>query len=199
MKMHFIIVSIVSFLLTACSTSSLEYKDEHIMIQTNDITLNVEGTVIQQKQDTFSGLRLSQTLLKLQNGDVIAYEYANIGLNYRFESLPIRSLRILFDAKRMIKVYHKGALYAYQVQLKDNRLINVVVIQKYDQEFKMLYGMSTQKLNTLLKHLDATSKQAYYKDVFILKESENPFLTHWTVKNVQLTPLVYKIHRLIRL
>ena len=199
MKIHIIILSIVSILLSACSTSSLEYKNEKITIQTNDIALAIEGTSLLTQEDIFSGLRLSQTLLKLKDGDVIAYEYANIDLNYRFESLPILSLRILFDAKRMIKVYHKGALYAFQIQLKDNRLVNALVIQKYDQEFKMLYGMSTQKLNKLLKHLDANAKQAYYKNVFVLKESENPFLTHWTVKNVQLTPLVYKIHRFIRL
>ena len=130
--------------------------------------MQLHGTLVKQQKENFSTLFLTQNLLRLDDDSIVMYEEARADMQYQFEPTTTRSIAVIFDAKQVIKVYYSSLLYAFQVELKDNRVLNVLATQGYDQELKMVYGMSTEKLNEMLKKLDPNAQPTYYKNVIDL-------------------------------
>jgi hypothetical protein len=69
-------------------------------------------------------------------------------------------------------------------------VLNVLVAQSYNQELQMLYGMSTDKMNEMLKTLGQNVKPAYYKNVIDLRDEPAPIMSQWSIRSIHLTPLI---------
>ena len=191
--------SLIIILSSGCATSNLSYNNENINLRINNASLQLPGVTLKEKNDNFSTLFLTQKLLRLDDGSLVVYEEANTDMQYRFDPTTPRSIDIIFDAKQVIKIHYNTFIYAFQVVLKDNRVLNVLVAQGYDQELQMVYGMSTEKLNKMLKDLDQNTKPAYYKNVINLKNEPIPFISRWSTRKVHLAPLVVPVRRIGRL
>ena len=182
---------ITLLLLTGCGpTSSLTYKNEQLSIQLSDQNLQLQGKQLKQNRENFSTLFLTQSLLRLDDGTMVMYEDARTDLQYQFDPPTTTLISVVFDAKRVYRVYTNSFLYAYQLLLQDNRVINVLVTQSYDQEMQMVYGMSTKKLDSMLRKLDQNAQPAYYKNVIELNHESKPLISRWTTTKVHLYPLV---------
>lgn len=187
----FIVSTFIALQLTGCATSDLSYKNETITLRIKDSSLQVHGITLQEKYDNFSTLFLTQKLLRLDDGSLVAYEKARTDIQYQFEQTTPRSIKIIFDAKRVINVYYNTFIYAFQLLLADNRVLNVLVSQGYNQELQMLYGMSTEQLNKMLIKVDPHAQPVfYYKDVIDLRNEPKPFISNWTILKVHFVPLV---------
>lgn len=182
-----------------CATSTLSYNNENINVRINDASLQVHGVKLEEKNENFSTLFLTQNLLRLDDGSLVAYEEAETDMQYQFDPTTPRSIGIIFDAKRVIKVHYNAFVYAFQVILKENRVLNVLAAQGYDQELQMVYGMSTKKLNAMLQELGQNAQPAYYKNVINLKNEPNPFISKWDMRKVHLVPLVVPLRRIGRM
>ena len=123
------------------------------------------------------------------------YEDARTDLQYQFDPPTTRSISVIFDAKSMVRVYANGFLYAYQIILADNRILNLIASQSYDQEMQMVYGMSTRKLNSMLKKLDENAQPAHYQNVINLSQEPNPLMSRWTTTKINFYPLVIPLRR----
>ena len=185
-------------LFTGCATSNLSYKDENINLRIDQESLQVRGITLQEKHDNFSTLFLTQKLLRLDDNSLVVFEEAETDMQYRFDPTTPRSIDILFDAKKIITVHYNTFIYAFQVILKDNRVLNVLAAQGYDQELQLVYGMSSDKLNEMLRELNQNAKPAYYKTVIDLRNEPAPFMSQWTTRKVHLAPLVVPIRRIGR-
>ena len=195
-----LLVSLVLILLiSACATSNISYNNEQISLQINDSHLQIHGIQLKQHRENFSTLFLTQKLLRLDDGNMVMYEEAQTDMQYQFDLPTTRSIGIIFDAKRVVKVYYNALIYAFQVVLKDNRVLNVLATQGYDQELKMVYGMSTEKLNNMLKNLDPDALPVDYKNVINLRNEPTPFMSQWTTWKVHFVPLVVPLRRIGRL
>lgn len=187
---------ITLLLLTACGpTSNLTYKNEHLSIQRSDQNLKLHGKQLKQNKENFSTLFLTQSLLRLDDGSIVMYEDAKTDIQYQFNPTTTGIINVVFDAKNIVRVYSNTFLYAYQIVLQDNRIINVLVSQSYDQELQMVYGMSTKKLDSMLKTLDQNAQPAHYKNVINLSHEPTPTVSRWTTSKVHLYPLVIPIRR----
>lgn len=196
-KITKLLISLVLiFLISACATSNISYKNEQLSLQINDSQLQVHGTQVDQRTENFSTLFLTQNLLRLDDGSLVVYEDARTDMQYQFDPTATRSIDIIFDAKRVVSVYYNALIYAFQVVLKDNRVLNVLATQSYDQELKMVYGMSTEKLNSMLKNLDPNAKPVYYNNVINLSHEPTPFMSQWTTWKVHFVPLVIPLRRI---
>ena len=182
-----------------CATSNLSYNNENINVRINDASLQVHGVKLEEKNENFSTLFLTQKLLRLDDGSLVAYEEAETDMQYQFDPTTPRSIGIIFDAKRVIKVHYNAFVYAFQVILKDNRVLNVLAAQGYDQELQMVYGMSTKKLNTMLQELGQNAQPTYYKNIINLKNEPNPFISTSDTRKVHLVPLVMPLRRIGRM
>jgi len=188
-----------ALLLSGCATPNLSYNNEQLNLQANNNHLQIHGTQLKQERQNYSTLFLTQNLLRLDDNSLVMYEYAKTDIDYQFDPTTTRSIGIIFDARNVSKVYENSFLFAYQVVLQDNRVLNMIVSQAYDQELIMLYGMSTSKLNAMLKDLDPNAPLAYYKNSIDLSRERNPLMSRWTTYKVHITPLVIPIRRFGRL
>ena len=189
----------VLFMLSGCATSDLSYKNDNIHLRINDASLQVHGVTLQEKHDNFSTLFLTQRLLRLDDGSMAVFEDARSDMQFQFDQTTPRSIKIIFDAKSVLRVHYNTFIYAFQVILKDNKVLNVLVAQGYNQELQMLYGMSTEKMNDMLKELGQDAKPAFYKNVIDLSSAPSPYVSRWTVQKVHLAPLVVPVPRFGRL
>jgi len=178
-------------LLTGCGPNSkLTYKNEQLSIQRSDQNLQLHGKQLKQNRENFSTLFLTQSLLRLNDGSLVMYEEAKTDIQYQFDPPTTRLISVVFDAKSVYRVYANAFLYAYQLILHNDRVLNVLVSQGYDQKIQMVYGMSTKKLDSILRRLDDNAQPAYYKNVIELNRESNPIISHWTTRKVHLYPLV---------
>lgn len=182
-------------ILSGCAKSNLSNDNTHVNVQIDQTFLQVPSTTIKQSRKNFSILYLTQKLLRLDDGSIVVYEEAHTDLQYEFEPTTTRSIGIIFDAKEVIRVHEKSLLFAYQVVLHDNRILNVLASQGFDQELKILYGMSTKKLNKMLGQLDNNARLAHYMNVINLQHETKPLMSHWTTWKVHILPLIVPIRR----
>lgn len=201
MKLKNIMIATFSYalLLSGCATQNLSYNNEQLNLQVKNNHLQIHGTQLKQEKENFSTLFLTQDLLRLDDGSLVMYEYAETDMQYQFDPTTTRSISIIFDARSVNKVYENSLLFAYQVILQDNRVLNLIVSQSYDQELIMLYGMSTSKLNGMLRDLDPNAPLAYYKNSIDLSKERNPLMSRWTTYKVHIVPLVIPVRRFGRL
>jgi len=190
-----LLLSAVLILINSCATSNLSYHNEQLNLQINDSHLQVRGTQLKQQRENFSTLFLTQYLLRLDDGSHVVYEKAKTDMQYEFEPTTVRTISIIFDAKKVIKVYYNTLVYAFQVILQDNRVLNVLATKGFDQELNMVYGMSTEKLNSMLIKLDPNARPAYYKNTINLSNESEPFMSRWTTWKVHFIPLVVPVRR----
>jgi len=190
---------VLIFLISACATSNISYNNEQLNLQINDSHLQVHGTQVKQHRENFSTLFLTQKLLRLDDGSIVMYEEARTDIQYQFDLSTTRNIGIIFDAKRVVRVYYNALIYGFQLVLKDNRVLNVLATQGYDQKLQMVYGMSTEKLNNMLKNLDPDALPVDYKNVINLRNEPKPFMSQWTTWKVHFVPLVVPLRRIGRL
>jgi len=188
----------VTLMISGCGIpSNLSYNNKQLTIQVEKEYLQLDGTLVNERRDNFNSLFLSQKVLRLNEGNLVVYEDARTDLDYEFEPPIMHSIKIIFEAKSVIMVYGKGHLYAYQLILKDGRLLNIIAQQGDTQQLKFVYGMSTSQLNKMLKQLDPDARGAYYKQVIQLHDDRNAILSKWDVQKVHFVPLVVPLAKMM--
>ena len=188
----------VTLMISGCGIpSNLTYNNKQLTIQVEKEYLQLDGTLVNERRDNFNSLFLSQKVLRLKEGNLVVYEDARTDLDYEFEPPIMHSIKIIFEAKSVIMVYGKGHLYAYQLILKDGRLLNIIAQQGDTQQLKFVYGMSTSQLNKILKQLDPDARGAYYKQVIQLHDDRNAILSKWDVQKVHFVPLVVPLAKMM--
>jgi len=188
----------VTLMISGCGIpSNLTYNNKQLTIQVEKEYLQLDGTLVNERRDNFNSLFLSQKVLRLKEGNLVVYEDARTDLDYEFEPPIMHSIKIIFEAKSVIMVYGKGHLYAYQLILKDGRLLNIIAQQGDTQQLKFVYGMSTSQLNKMLKQLDPDARGAYYKQVIQLHDDRNAILSKWDVQKVHFVPLVVPLAKMM--
>ncbi|WP_309497249.1 hypothetical protein [Sulfurovum sp.] len=187
-------------LLTACSTSStLKYENSNLNLQIEDKRIQVPSTQVKSTRENFSSLFLEQKLLRLNDGSLVMFEEAETDMQYTFNHITTRTISVVFDAIKAIKIYEKNFIYAYQLVLKDQRVLNIIVSQGYDQELQMVYGMSTKQFITALNRLNANISTVPYPNAIQLKNEPNPLLSNWTTWKVSFYPLVIPVRLMGRM
>jgi hypothetical protein len=193
-----ILLLAVSFLISACgSRSGLGYQDGHLYVQMEDVVMQMQETPVAKKRTNFKSLFLNQTVLRTKAGNLWVYEDARTDFSYEFEPTMMRTLDVIFETRRKIPVYARAHLHAYQVILPSGQILNVIVQQDDSQHLKLLYGMSTQELNRILKQIDPSAPLAHYTQVVTIKDPRHAILTKWDDMKVHFYPLVVPLPRLM--
>ncbi|TET87208.1 MAG: hypothetical protein E3J96_05930 [Sulfurovum sp.] len=192
-----LLATTATLMISGCGMSNLSYDNKQLTLQIEKEYLQLDGTLLKQRRDNFSSLYLTQKVLRLDEGNLVVYEDARTDMLYEFEPTTMRSIKIIFEAKNVIKVYAKSHLYAYQLILKDGRLLNMIAQQDDSQRLRFVYGLSTVQLNKMLTQLEPDAKAAYYKQVIRLQDERHAILSKWDVQKVHFVPLVVPLPRLI--
>jgi len=188
--------TIAILMINGCGMSHLSYNNKQLTVQAEKEYLHMDGTLLSEHRDNFSSLFLSQKVLRLNEGNLVVYEDARTDLAYEFEPPITRSIKIIFEAKSVIMVYAKSHLYAYQLILKNGKILNVIAQQGDTQQLKFVYGLSTAQLNKMLKQLDTDAVGVHYKQVIRLIDEHEAILSKWDVQKVHFVPLVVPLARM---
>jgi hypothetical protein len=193
-----LLATAATFMFSGCGGSSnLDYNNRQLTIQVAEEYLQLDGTLINEYRDNFSSLYLSQKVLRLREGNIVVYEDARTDLDYEFEPSIMYSIKIIFEAKSVIMVYGQDHLYAYQLILKDGRILNVIAQQGDTQQLEFIYGFSTAQLNKIIKQLNPNAGAAYYKQVIQLQNERDAILSKWDVQKVHFVPLVVPLAKMM--
>ncbi len=187
---------IAALMVSGCGMSNLSYDNRQLTVQVEKVYLQMDGTLLSERRDNFSSLFLSQKVVRLAEGNLVVYEDARTDLSYEFEPPITRSIKIIFEAKSIIMVYGKSHLYAYQLILKNGKILNVVAQQGDTQQLKFVYGLSTAQLNKMLMQLDPDAVGAHYKQVSRPIDEHEAILSKWDVQKVHFVPLVVPLARM---
>lgn len=188
------------FMISACSRPSvLQYDKSNLNLQLEDKRIQVPSTQIQLKIVNFGSLFLEQKLLRLDDGSLVMYEEAETDMQYMFQPTTKRIISVVFDAIKVINIYEKDYISAYQLVLKDRRILNIIVAQVFDQELQMVYGMSSKQYINTLNRLGADINGLPYSTTIELKNEPEPLLSKWTMSKVMFEPLVIPMLRSGRL
>ena len=185
------------FMLSGCGMSNLNYNNKQLTLQVEQGGFQTNGTLLNAQISNFNTLLINQKIIRLDEGNLVVYEDARTDLNYQFDPTTTRSIEVIFEASEVIRVYGKSLLFAYQLILKDGRILNVIAQQDDDQYLRILYGMSTVQLNKMLKQVDPDAREAYYKQVIIIQDEQNAIFSKWDVKKIHFYPLVVPLRRLM--
>jgi len=187
-------------MISACSRPSLlQYDKSNLNLQLEDKRIQVPSTQIQLKIVNFGSLFLEQKLLRLDDGSLVMYEEAETDMQYMFQPTTKRIISVVFDAIKVINIYEKDYISAYQLVLKDRRILNIIVAQVFDQELQMVYGMSSKQYVNTLNRLGADINGLPYSTTIELKNEPEPLLSKWTMSKVMFEPLVIPMFRSGRL
>ena len=186
-------------LLNACSNpATLQYDNTNLSLQIAHKRLTVPSKQIKVSRENFSILFLEQKLLRLDDGSLVMFEEAETDMQYMFDPTTTTTISVVFDAINAVKVYEKDFIFAYQLVLKDQRVLNIIVSQGYDQELQMVYGMSNKQFIKTLHRLNANISALPYQNAIELKNEPNPLLSSWTTWKINFYPLVIPIPRMAR-
>jgi hypothetical protein len=178
-------------LLGGCKISDLSYQKGLLSIQVDDKHLRIDGRPSYRHTDNFGNLYLEQEMLRLKNGDQVAYERATTDPLYEFNLIPIQTIKVVFNARKVNVIYFKSSFYLAQLILWNGSVLNLAMEQFDDQRLTFIYGMPTSQMRKLLRELDpqATQKPMIERVVTVPRNSHH-FLSQWSVQMVQLTPLI---------
>ena len=191
-----IFISIFILILSGCGMSNLSYNNQLLTMQVDKSHLQLDGELLKVRKDGYGSLFITQKVLRLDEGNVVVYEDARTDIEYEFEPSITRTVNVVFDSQSTVITYAKNHLYAYQLILKDGRVLNVIAQQDHSQQLRMVYGMSSKQLDLMLKKLDPDAKRAYYRQVITSKDTNGTILSKWDVQKVHFVPLVVPLARM---
>jgi len=183
----------IFLLLTGCvnTPSYMGYKNQTLYMQAANNHLALSGQILNKKLNNFVSLGLYQYLIKLKNGETVVYEHGQTDMAYEFEPSIHRIVKIVFDAKYLVPIYGEGHLYAYQVVMPNDSVLNLIAYQSNTQDLKMVYGMSTKTFNQMIHSLNPNADSAKYTQVI----KAHRYISNWTDMKVHFVPLVVPLAR----
>jgi len=187
----------IFLLLTGCvnKPSYMGYKNQMLYMQVASNRLALSGHILDKKLNNFVSLGLYQYLIKLKNGETVVYEHGQTDMAYEFEPSIHRIVKIVFDASYLVPIYGEGHLYAYQVVMPNDSVLNLIAYQSDTQDLKMVYGMSTKTFNHMIHSLNPNAKGASYTQVIRISHQKNPYISKWNDMKVHFVPLVVPLAR----
>jgi len=190
-KYLFLVTTI--FLLSACSTTDLSYKNSILSLKVDGNHLELHGLSLGESRDNFGNLYIFYRALKLDSGNIVVYENVRTDSNYEFNFTTIKTIQVLFDTVDIREIYFSNSFYILQLTLNDGRVLNTIVEQLEDQSINIAYGFSNSQLYDLLKELNAKPFNSMYSNTITIKSIKKSIFSNWTTSKVHFVPLIVPI------
>lgn len=192
----FLMTLVILFSLLGCRRSSIAYLPQSVVIKLDESQSTLHTTLLHQKLENYNNLYVTQRILRLNDNSLVVYEEAVTDELFEFENTTAWLVSEIFDAKKIYKLYSNKHLYAFQLLLPNDQILNLIAQQDDSQELKLIYGMNTEKFMQILKELDNNTKDTYYQDVMTIENTSNAIQSKWSIIKVHFTPLITPLRHL---
>ena len=202
--MRKILLSLFVLLFVGCSTSSLEVSDQkRLTFSFNSHKYSFASKVDERKFLNFKDLFVEQYRVFDSNGAVLFYENAYTSLTFEFNFGGLYTAMAVFDdSNNYEEIYRSNNLRLVQIQLKDKKYVNVLIVANDTQEMSFIYGFSNKdfyKMATKLNKIKPVYKDGIaplkYKGVTFTKNSS--FATNWSNEIVFFKPLIVPLRVMV--
>lgn len=191
---NIILIFLTLFILTGCSTSSLELnKDKELILKYSSSDLLLTNKVIDSSFLNFKDLFVTIYKLENENSRVLFYEDARTSLNFEFRYGGLYTLMYIFDDRQHYDViYERNNLKLVQFRLKDKRYLNVVIQASDSQIYSYVYGFSNKEFMEIANKikLQDSDEIKELEHEGILFDSSSKSISNWNDNLVFFTPLI---------
>jgi len=172
-----------SLLFTGCISTSLTLQDKKDIVLTyGDKQMVFYGDIVKEEYVDLSPGYIYQYVSKQEEGDLLVYETTVLHENYRYNHGTLRTMKIIFDARRVETIYTIRNMSFFQIELKDGRIINVIVQQSLDDQLVFAYGFAHNQFASIMQEVkkpDDVYRKALQSDVFVPQDSKKAILSQW--------------------
>ena len=169
--------------------SSLNFKDGTVVLEVKGKKVNIKPSSIEVKSEHFSNVNIEQkefTIDKVKS----YYEVATTQELYEFNHNIDEIIKVLFDAKKVQKIFSIHELNAMQITTKNAEVINLFVTDNDTKEFHIFYGVSNERFRSTILTLSGTDKFGFeLADTLELNNAK----TKWTALNNDFNGIVGSI------
>ncbi len=172
-----------SLLFTGCISTSLILQDKKDIVLTyGDKQMVFHGDSVKEEYVDLSPGYIYQYVSKQEEGALLVYETTVLHENYRYNHGTLRTMKIIFDARRVETIYTIRNMSFFQIELKDGRVINTIVQQSLDDQLAFAYGYAHEQFAGIMEEVkkpEDVYRQALKPDVFVPKDPEKAILSQW--------------------
>ncbi len=182
-------IILISTLFLGCSITTLSYDNQNLSLSLDGEHIKIGAKTLKSESENYGNLYLSRRVLRLDNSTLLVYEKVRVDDQYELNFSTTKTVEIVFETKKISRVYSHKGLYLYQLLLKEHKVLNLVVEQFLDQEIVFIYGMKSSQMRELLKDINATTARALVDDVVVL-DGRDVVKSRWSSQKVHFAPLI---------
>ena len=187
-------------LFSGCTSSYLTLRDnKNIVLGFGDEQILFAGDIVKENYIDLSPGYIYQYVSKQEEGGLLVYETTVLDMNYRYNYGTLRTMKIIFDAKRVEIIYNANNLTYYQIELKSNDVVNVITKQNTDEDLTFAYGFTHEQFSTVLKRVKKPKdnyRKALHKDVLTLNDPKKAILSQWKSEMLVIDVLFAPVRRM---
>ena len=188
-------------LFSGCVSTSLVLQDKkNIALDYGDDQILFVGDLVKENYIDLSPGYIYQYVLKQDEGNLLVYETTVLDINNRYNHGTLRTMKIIFDAKRADIIYNTGHLTFFQIRLKSNEIVNVIAQQHTDEDLTFAYGFTHEQFSTILQRVkkpDDHYRRSLSENVLTLSDPKKAILSQWKAEMLVIDVLFAPVWRML--
>ena len=182
----FILTIFFLLFLSACSESSLSIdSNDRLILINNDKEHRISERSISSELLRYPNFEVKRSKLVNSFDRVLFFEQIITEHDYELKYNALDSLKYGFKVSKSNTVYKEGNLLFVQLQLKNDKYINLIVESSITTELSYIYGFTNREFIEILEALDI---KKYSKNLKFV-ESISAYKTEWNRVELLLHPL----------
>lgn len=152
------------------------------MLAYGDKQMVFYGDIVKEEYVDLSPGYIYQYVTRQKVGTLLVYETTVLHENYRYNHGTLRTMKIIFDARRVETIYTIRNMSFFQIELKDGWIINVIVQQSLDDQLAFAYGYAHEQFAAIMEQIkkpEDVYRKVLRPDVFVPKDPEKAILSQW--------------------
>jgi len=189
------LTSITLLIVSGCSNSTIQMRDDNQLIISNDkTTVEVRTPVIETTRINMSSVYIDQNIIAVDDNRCIVYEDIRTAGGYRFNYAYKRSIDLIFNAYSVEVRKRYGNLTLYRVTLrdKDRSALNLLALTASKKSLKLVYGFDDKVLTALEDSLDQNNTVIKYELSTTTERRDHCIKSNWQPKLLIMDNLVGK-------
>ncbi len=189
------LTAITLLIVSGCSNSTIQMKDDNQLIISNDkTTVEVRTPAIETTRINMSSVYIDQNIIAVDDNRCIVYEDIRTAGGYRFNYAYKRSIDLIFNAYSVEVRKRYGNLTLYRVTLrdKDRSALNLLALTASKKSLKLVYGFDDKVLTALEDSLDQNNTVIKYELSTTTERRDHCIQSSWQPKLLIMDNLVGK-------
>jgi len=190
------IITLSLLLFSGCSSPAvLKKNDASIGIEYGKQHIEFRAKSIKHDTIAMNGLSVNRTLYAFDADRFVVFESAMAEQPYTFNYDVVRSLDLIFAAKKVIQLDRVGNLGFYVITLRDGSNLLSIAENLNKRGIEMIYGLSKAQMDAAIQSVGGQSKIPLdsLERVVMLSGTDSAFKSRWQPRLIILDMLLQRV------